>query len=254
LLTSLLEMALGPMLSILFGTSAVATAVAILVAVRKKGWALALTGVAMPFFVACAGAALALLELHFSIKAEGSGLTVVAPPVLRALMLSMLGFAATLAPAIPAIMGAPKDVLSRWPFLPLLVIPVLAIAQVPFGYPATALIRLVPYIGIAGALGKRDASPALLLPVVAAGEMAAVAVAYVDLLSSLAMASIGMDVVAGSARDIAAARWFGVASIGMVVLSLAIAKKWLPLILLAPLCVGAVYLADATISVLTWVK
>jgi hypothetical protein len=250
----MLEIALGPMLWILFGTSAVATAIAILVAVRRRGWSLAIASIAAPFFIACGGAALALLELELAVREEGSGISVVAPSIARALMLSMLGFAATLAPAIPAIVGAPKDVPNRWALVPLLLIPVLAIAQVPFGYPATALIRLVPYLGIAGALAKRYASPALLLPVVAAGETAAVAVAHVDLFSSLAMASVGMDVVAGSAREIAAGRWFGVASFGCVVLAQAIAKKWLPLLLLAPLCVGSAWLADATSAILTLVK
>ena len=250
----MLEIALGPMLWILFGSSAVATAVAILVAVRKRGWTLAVASIALPFFLACGGAALALLELELAVREEGNGLSVVAPSIARALMLAMLGFAATLAPAIPAIMGAPKDVPSPWAFAPLLLIPVLAMAQVPFGYPATALIRLVPYLGIAGALAKRYASPAMLLPVVAAGETAAVAVAHVDLFSSLAMASIGMDVVAGSAREIAAGRWFGVAAFGSVVLAQAIARKWLSLLLLTPLCVASAWIADATASIITLVK
>jgi hypothetical protein len=180
------------------------------------------------------------------IDEEGGGLAAVAPSIARALMLSMLGFAATLAPAIPAAMSAEKGPPWKWPLLPLCLVPILAVAQVPFGYPATALIRLVPYLGVAGALAKRGASLAILLPVVAAGESAAVAVAYVDLFSALAMSSAGLDVAMATSHEVSAGRWFAVASLGAVMVAQLLARHWKSLILMAPFCAAAIYAADPT--------
>jgi hypothetical protein len=249
----LLEIALGPFLWILFGSTVVAVAAAILVAVMKRGWPFAIAAGALPFFVASSGAALELHYLEDIILEEGSGFAAVAPAVARALMLSMLGFAATLAPAIPAAMSAQKGPLWRWPLLPLCLVPIFAIAQVPFGYPATALIRLVPYLGVAGVLAKRGASLAILLPVVAAGECAALAVAYVDLFTAFAM-SASIEMVAVTSREISAGRWFGVASFVALIAAQLLAKHWKSLLLLGPLCAAAAYAADATERVVELIR
>ena len=241
----LMEFALGPMLWILFGSSVIATSIAILVGVLKRWWPLAIAASALPFFAACGCAALELHYLEDAIAEEGPGLATVAPVIARALMLAMLGFAATLAPAIPAAMSAERGTPWKWPIIPLCLVPVLAIAQVPFGYPATALIRLVPYVGVAGALAKRGASLAILLPVVAAGESAAIAVAYVDLFSSLAFGG-ALEVAAASAREVSAGRWFGLASFACVIGAQAITRRWKSLVVLAPLCIVAAWFADAT--------
>lgn len=248
----MLEIALGPLLWIVFAASAGATILAIVVAVRKRGFGWALAAVPLPFFVSSAGAALELFYLERAVAEEGNGFAVVAPALARALMLAMLGFAATLAPAIPAAMGAKKDEGSRWSLIPLLMIPVFAAAQLPFGYPAASLIRLVAYFGVAGVVAKRNASFAVMIPVVAAGESAAVAVAHVHLFSSLALAGV-IEVVTATSREIAVARWFGVASFLAVVVAQMIARRWLSL-LLAPLCLAFAWLGDATDRITTLVR
>src|SRR5688500_4187321 len=104
----MLEIALGPMLWILFGASLVATSISILVAALKRAWPAAIGSAAVPFLIASAGARLELYYLDATMAEEGGGLAAVAPSIARALMLSMLGSAATLAPANPAAMSVQK--------------------------------------------------------------------------------------------------------------------------------------------------
>lgn len=205
--------------------------------------------VLLPWAAVSGGAAYHLHQVAQALVATETGLAVVAGSLAQALMLCALGPLAVLIPATAAALRAPRTETRGRAFLPLILVPFLAVFQyLFFEYTLLPLARLLLYGVLAYAVRRRgEPGLAVLGVVMVSGEWANVAAAHFDLFTTLGQLASGVESMRIGLKLISAGRWVGLTVVAAAFAAQVIgSKRPKPTWAVIPLAVAAGFAADAT--------